>query len=119
MDVASLSSVGWEGEEDKLEMNSLHAGVLQMQVLPACGLASPLYASSLPSLKKTADNLWAQILLWTEQSHTEKRKVDFLVALPLTEFWVAPSHAICITELHTLPRLHLKFKHIPMGIKKA
>lgn len=54
----------------------------------------------------------APVFLRTEWSHTEKREVDFLVALPRMEFWVVPSHTICITELHTLPRLHLKFKHL-------
>lgn len=100
-------------------MNSFDSDVLQTQVLSIYDLACPLCASSLPQLKKTVNSMCAQILLWTEQSHNEKRKVDFLVALPLTEFWVTPSHAVCINELHTLPRVHLKFKHILMRIEEA
>lgn len=35
------------------------------------------------------------------------------------EFWVAPAHTVCITQLHAVLRLHLKFKHIPPRIEKA
>lgn len=110
----ALSGMMWEGRR-QVENPQVSKSALQIQVLLK-------YYLMFPSLHLLPS--------WIEKSHKSvptppldgkenNRKVDFLVALPLKGFWVAPSHTICITELHTLPRLLLKFKHIEMRIKKG
>lgn len=73
---------------------------------------------TLPQMKKTTNSTCAPILLWMERGGSERGKVDFLVARPLTQFrWRHPTPFASLS--YSLPRLRLKFKHIWMRIKKA
>lgn len=62
----------------------------------------------------------AQILPQMVKASPQGEGEDWLpCVLPQAQFSVLPSHAVCVMELYTLPRLHLKFKHIRMRIESA